>query len=115
VRRRIARTRARQLPDREGLGDVVVRPQLQAHHLVDLLAARGQHHDRLVEALAPQRLADLEPRELGQHDVEDHEVGLGGARALQAGDAVGGGQDLVALELEVVLEAQDHVGLVFDD
>ena len=36
-----------------------------------------------LEALAAQGLADLEARELGQHDVEDDEVGLLAARPLE--------------------------------
>src|SRR5262249_30312822 len=104
-----------QLADGEGLRDVVVGPELEAHHLVDLLATGGEHHDRGLEALAPERLADLEAGELGEHDVEDEEVRLLRARPLEAGLPVGGGQDLVALELEVVLEAEHHVRLVLHD
>src|SRR5262249_24062794 len=82
-------------------------------YLVDLLAPRREHDDRLVEALPAEHLADLEARELGQHDVQDHEVRLLGARALEAGGPVGGGEPLVALELGVVLEPQNHIRLVF--
>jgi hypothetical protein len=35
-----------QLARREGLGDVVVGPELEAEELVELVVARGQHHDR---------------------------------------------------------------------
>jgi hypothetical protein len=102
-----------QLADGEGLGHVVVGAQLEPDHLVDLLPARGEHDDGLVEALAAQGLADLQAAGPGQHDVEDDEVRLVLAGALQPRHAVGGGDDLVALELEVVLEPEHHVRLVF--
>src|SRR5262249_54181142 len=34
---------------------------------------------------------------------------------LEAGDAVGGGQDLISFELKIVFESQHHVWLVFYD
>ena len=62
-----------QLARGERLGDVVVGAQLQAEDLVELLAARRQHDDRDV-ALGADALADLEPVEPGQHQVEHHQV-----------------------------------------
>ena len=64
---------APELADRERLGDVVVRAELQAENLVELLAASREHDDRDV-ALAAQPLADLEPVEARQHHVENDEV-----------------------------------------
>ena len=69
---------APELADRERLRDVVVRAELEPEHLVELVVARREHDDRH-RALGPEPLADLEPVELRQHDVEHDEVdGLGG-------------------------------------
>src|SRR5215212_2802266 len=57
----------------EGLGYVVVRPELEAHHLVYRLALGRQQHHRDV-ALLPHLLQDLEPAHPRQHDVEHDEV-----------------------------------------
>src|SRR5438045_2117239 len=51
----------------------VVRPELEAEHLVELVVPGGQHDDRH-GALRPQPLAHLEPVELRQHQVEHDEV-----------------------------------------
>src|SRR3954451_1260937 len=57
----------------ERLGDVVVGAQLEPDHLVDLLRLRGQHDDRHARASA-QPPAHLEPVDVGEHEVEHHEV-----------------------------------------
>jgi hypothetical protein len=62
-----------ELADRKRLGDVVVRPELEPEHLVQLVVARGQHDDRN-RAVGAQPLAHLEPVELRQHQVENDEV-----------------------------------------
>ena len=61
----------------ERLGDVVVRPQLQAEDPVHLGGAGGQHQDRdrRGRRIAPEDLADLQAVHLRQHEVEDDEVG----------------------------------------
>ena len=64
---------APELADRERLRDVVVRAELEPEHRVELVVAGGQHDDRH-RALCAQSLADLEPVELRQHDVEHDEV-----------------------------------------
>ena len=69
---------ASELPDREGLRDVVVGAELEPEHLVELVVAGGEHDDRHF-ALGAQALADLEAVELRQHDVEHDQVDvLGG-------------------------------------
>src|SRR4029453_653369 len=64
---------APELADREGLRDVVAGAELEPEHLVELVVPRGQHDDRH-GALRTQPLADLEPVELRQHQVENDEV-----------------------------------------
>src|SRR5215212_5881615 len=57
----------------EGLGYVVVRPELQAHHLVYRLALGRQQHYRYITLLA-HLLQDLEPAHPRQHDVQNYQV-----------------------------------------
>ena len=58
----------------EGLDDVVVGAELQADHAVGLVAARGQHDDRHLR-LAPDLAADVVAGAVGEHQVEEDEVG----------------------------------------
>ncbi len=57
----------------EGLGQVVVGAQFQAHDAVHILAARGQHDDRDL-ALSAQPAENLEAVDARQHDVQHHQV-----------------------------------------
>ena len=54
----------------ERLGHVVVGARLQRADLLVLLADRAQHEDRHLRPLA-QRLRDLDPVAVGQHEVDD--------------------------------------------
>ena len=58
----------------EGLGDVVLGAELEAHHLVHLRAARGEHRDRHFVALAAQCAEHLEAVQPREHHVEDDEI-----------------------------------------
>src|SRR4029079_13150678 len=64
---------AAEFADGKRLRDVVVRAELEAEHLVELVVAGGEHDDRH-GAARTQALADLEPVELRQHQVEDDEI-----------------------------------------
>ena len=63
-----------QLAQAERLHDVVVGAELEPDDPVGLLAARGDDDDRHVRALA-QPPADVEPVDVGQAQVQQHEVG----------------------------------------
>src|SRR5438270_1275801 len=104
-----------QFANRKWLGDVVVRSQLEANYFVYFLSARGQHDDGNGCALGLELFAHIQAAHAGHHDVEDDQVGLLRNRAFQAGNAVGCGDDFVSFILEVIAQAGDHVGFVFDD
>src|SRR5581483_680950 len=76
----------RELPDRERLDHVVIRPQLQAENPVDLLAAGREHDDRDV-GLLPDLASQVPSVAVRQHDVKEDEVGrfsaVGGAGLLE--------------------------------
>ncbi len=70
-----------ELARRERLGHVVVGADLQPDDAVDLIGPRGQHQDRQLAPLAPQRAHDLEAVDHRQAEVEDQQVGPGARRA----------------------------------
>lgn len=60
---------AEQLVRREGLGEIIVRPSVEAFDPVVLLAPGGQQHDGAGKALGPQLPHDGKAIELGHHDI----------------------------------------------
>jgi hypothetical protein len=102
----------------ERLDEVVVGAGAKATDLLLHLALRGEHDDRDVAGVAlflADLRRDLVAVELGQHDVEQDQ----GRRLLspqpEALGAVRGGDDVVALLLEGVLQQALDVGIVVDD
>ena len=78
-RRSAASHAGEELGQAEGLRDVVLGAELEPRDLVHLAGARAQDDDGHRLPLAPQRLEHLEAVQLGQHHVEDDQVGLLGA------------------------------------
>src|SRR6476659_2589139 len=76
------RTARRQLVRMEGLGDVVVGPEIEALGLVGGRPLRGQQDHRHGTALA-QLAHDLDAVEVGHHDVEEDDVGTDLLRLLE--------------------------------
>ena len=74
-----------ELADAERLDDVVVGTELEADHPIDLFPLRRHHDDRdvLRGKVALQRFADLEARQIGEHEVEEEHVREVGPRALE--------------------------------
>ena len=104
-----------QLAHGKGLGDVVVRADLQAEDLVLLLLAGGENDDRHIVALGAQSAADVKAHHLRHHHVEQDEVGLFLARERETRLAVVGLERGVALALEVEADDVHDVHLVLDD
>ncbi len=98
----------------ERLGQVIVRADLQPDDLVGDLVAGGQHDDRHL-ALLPDLLAQGEPVGAGQHDVEDHQVGLDLAEASHRLRPIPHSLHVVPLAGEVQASQLEDVRLVIDD
>ena len=64
-----------QLGQAEGLGQVVVGPVVEPDHPVELAGPRGDDHDRPLEAGLAGPSTDLEPVDVGQPEVQDHQIG----------------------------------------
>ena len=103
-----------QLLDLEGLDDVVIRAHLQAGDLVLDLALGGEHDDGHFHGLA-QLAADLPAVHDGQHDIEQHEVGLDLPGHLDGLAAVGRVRDLEPVLLQVQAQQLCDVAIVLHD
>ena len=96
-----------QLQNVEGLGDIVVGSAGKAHDLVGVLAAGGEHDDGNVGKF-PYLHAGLAAGEAGHHQVQNDEVQRLLTGQLHGGCAVVGGEDLVALVLQIEFDALDQ-------
>ena len=85
-----------QLAQAVGLGDVVVGADLERHDGVDLGALGRDHDDGDLRAGADGP-ADVDARQLGQHEVQQQDVGHGLVEELQGLVAVAGHGDPEAL------------------
>src|SRR5664280_2427047 len=101
--------------EQEWLGHVVVAAVPQAGETVGVGAARGQEEDRHPVAGFAQPLADVEPRDAGEHYVEHHEVEVLGGETLEPGLPVADDRGLIPLELEVVRQRLGKMPLILDD
>jgi hypothetical protein len=108
----------RELAEAEGLGDVVVRAELEAADHVDVLRAGREEDHRRGRALGAEALEEREAVLARQHDVEEDEVEAARGRAeedvargLRRADALG----LEALVAEVEADPVRHRALVLDD
>src|SRR5258706_13802406 len=99
----------------EWVGDVIIRGELQAHHFVDLLAARGEHDNGQRGFPGLQLFTNVETAQTRHHYVKDYEIRIISEGAVEAFDSVGGADHVVAFVFEVVAQAGDHGRFVLDD
>src|SRR6185312_2817987 len=85
----------------ERLGDIVVGPDLEAHHPVGDVAAAGQHDDRYVRTGADLAGEVNSVFAAGQHEIEQDHPNAAGAEGAPHRGTVGGRRHEVALVLEV--------------
>src|SRR5439155_25159605 len=104
-----------ELEHAERLRDVIVRAEAQAAHLVGLLAAGREDEDRHAASFVPQRPEHPVAVEARKHQVENDEIGRRVAGTGEPLRAVLDDEYLVALNLEVVAEAEREIGVVFHD
>src|SRR6266542_962849 len=103
-----------QLPHRERLRHIVVGTELEPRHLVRLGVLGGQDDDGDLR-LGPDCAADVQSRQLRQHEVEDHDRRLLGPEPLQRLLPIHGREDGESLAGEAVGEAVRKGRLVLDD
>ena len=98
----------------EGLDEVVVGAGVEPRDAGVHGVARGQHEDRDV-AVRAQRAGDVDAVELGQPEVEDHEIGGEGVGVGERRLAVRARAHLVALHAQRALEHLRDLLVVLDD
>ena len=103
-----------ELADRERLGDVVVGAELEPEHLVELVVAGGEHHDRH-RAPRSQLLADLQPVDLRDHHVQHDQVDILGVETRERLVAVPRLDDPVSVAFERIREELLNRLLVVDE
>ena len=104
-----------QLIEVEGLGDVVVGAAVQAVDDVLLLTERGQQDHRQLGPAGTDGLEDLEPRALGQAEIEEHELEVAGEGEPLALLSIARQRHREALGLERSLEEFGDSAFIFDD
>jgi hypothetical protein len=102
-----------QLSRRAGLGDVVIRSQLQADDPVDVVALGREHENRdaALPADAPERLDAAQAR---QHDVQDHDRIASRQRFRGAAVSIVDSGRLEALLLEILAEHLAQLDVVIN-
>ena len=98
----------------EGLGDVVVRPDVQSQDLVRVLTFGGEEDDGDVAPL-PQLGGGPDAVQLGHHDVHENQVDLVLFHRQQGLLAVVGPQGLVALAGEIDVQRGNDILVVVAD
>ena len=88
---------------------------LPARDAVEDRVAGGEEEDRLVPLGGPQARGDLEAVDVGEHDVEDDEVGLHAVHGVDGALPVARDLDLETREAQGGREQLADVGLVLDD
>ena len=99
---------------RERLGHVVVRAELERENLVDFLIARGQHDDRHAAALTD-LFTRFDAVQDGQHDIHDDQVGPFARRERDRRPSVAGRRDRIAVSLEIEAQRLKDRGLIVHD
>ncbi len=100
-----------QLAKAERLDHVVVGAELQKQHPVDLLTA-GRHHDDRHGRLGPKATTHLPPVQVGQPQVQQHQVGGGSGQGV---GAVGHQTHVEALALQAGPQRLADGRVVLDD
>lgn len=104
-----------QLRDAEGLGEIVIGPDLEPQHPIQFAGLGGEHQDGDVVGSGAQPLADRQAIHAGQHQVQDHQIIAGLRKALYPFRAV---TDDIRLALDITqmhLHQPRDIGVVFYD
>jgi hypothetical protein len=104
-----------QLADGKRLGHVVVGARIQAADLVAVLRSRGQHDDRQHGIGSADLLAHREPVDVGQHQVQDHQIGEFTGDELERFPSICSFEDLkIPLRLQDASNQTPRLGRVID-
>ncbi len=101
----------------EGLGNIVVGPQIQPTHNVRFFALGGEHDDRDVLGawIGFEQPAQFQTVDARQQQVEHDQIGLRGLCFLQSAFARCDARDSIAFLGEVVIHQFEQIFLVVND
>ncbi len=108
---------AQELVEIERLGEILVRPHVEAAGAVFGERAGGEDQHGRVHVERPKRLANRIAAHAGQHQIENHQIDALGIllKKPQRRRPVAHGRDAVAFGHQVVLDAGGQMLFVFDD
>ena len=104
-----------ELSHAERLGDVVVTTEIKSQDLVSLLHLRREEDHRRFDVALSQGFTDLVTIHLRKHDIENEQVRSVIERPLETLFALAGDRYLVALKLQILLQAEGDRVIVLDD
>jgi len=97
------------------LGQIVVGPSTQPRHPVLHRIESREHHDGQIGLVKPQPLAHIDPRQVGQADVQENEVDALLLRIPQRPASFLHPPHVVALLIEALPDERRHVRLIFHE
>ena len=108
---------ADQLARRKWLRNIVISTDVEAKRAVSLLTAGAKHDDRKLAGLGPcaQRPADIDPRHMRHHPVDDDKVGPVFLNHVQRLPAILGANHLVIRLNEIKGQQLELVRLIISD
>jgi hypothetical protein len=103
-----------QLADPEGLAHVVIGAGIEGGDLVPLLASRREHNDRQGGPFT-QPADDIESVDVGEAEIENHNVGLARCRLDEAGLPRGRFEETVSVIPQGCAQEASDLRIIFDD
>lgn len=99
----------------EGLGHIVIGPEFEAHHFVDLLSLRGEHEDWYAVFTRADFTAKIVAALARQHDIENEQIGFALTEQGSGLQAVSAFADFITLAAQRIAQAETDMGVIFDD
>ncbi|MNV81494.1 hypothetical protein D3C71_1751620 [compost metagenome] len=98
----------------EGLGQIIIRPQLQSPNFVLRVGTGRQHQDRNIIFL-PDRLAHLPAIHIWHHHIQQHNIELLTRRQVQRFPPCRGLRDLKSLFRQINAQQIAHIPFIIHD
>src|SRR5215469_1920684 len=106
---------SKELADREGLGDIVIGPELETDDLIHFLAASCKHDDGNRRAFGLELLANVQTAHTRHHHVEHNQIRRILEGPLEPFNAIERGDHLEAFVFEIVAKTGDHVWFILNN
>ena len=97
-----------------GFDDIIVGPRIQTGDAIRDLVAGGGDENRNLTALPAQIAQKVQPRPVGQRQIQQHGVEIGDAQRAAGGVQIGHMIDGMALALQKSLHGIGNIGVILD-